>query len=187
MIADQYIGTNIQKLTEELSCLRDKYTSSAVDEFRKRVYELDTSDSAGLDAWGKVLSFPRCIFIPETGESRPLDDEEYRLILKLLAIQTKTRTTIFEINRYLKIIFEPFGAESYCQDSKDMTFVTYVFEFLIPDWLKYIFSKYDILPHPMGVGVRVVESLYGFIGFEGQELYNFYRPIFYFENEEEQI
>lgn len=187
-LQSQYVETNIETLLNGLNDIFIKYTGKPVEDFFYNIYDLSTAAGIGLDLWGVILNFPRVIKFsseenPEVS-TKTLTDDEYRLILKLLALQTKTNMTISEINKHLMDLFSLYNTRAYCQDRQDMTYVNYVFEWKIPDWLKSAFNNYELLPHPQGVGVKYEEALAAIIGFEGQNLTNFYRAIF---NKEESL
>ncbi len=177
-IQSQYEGTNIQTLLTGLDKVFKKYTAKPLADFLNNIYDLDTAAGIGLDLWGAVLNFPRVIKGLEPDEFFTLTDDQYRIILKLLALQTKAGLTIPEINARLAQLFAGFGSASYAIDKQDMTYVNYVFVWEIPDWLRAAFANYKLLPSPMGVGATFEAALHNYIGFEGQNLTNFYRAIF---------
>lgn len=111
-----------------------------------------------------------------------LSDDEYRTILEIKALQMTTSETIPAMNRDLKRLFtDVYNVSAYVDDFQNMTVVNYVFLWNIPNWLKSAFTHYDLLPHPMGVGAGFTEALAMPFGFEGQgadEVTNFYRSKF---------
>lgn len=177
-IQSQYKDTNIQTLLTGLDRVFKKYTARPLADFLTDIYDLNTAAGMGLDLWGAVLDFPRVIRGLEENTFFTLTDDQYRVILKLLALQTRTRLTIPEINGELAGLFGSFGSASYAVDKQDMTYINYVFVWKIPDWLRAAFANYRLLPSPMGVGTGFEEALYTHIGFEGQNLTSFYRAIF---------
>lgn len=177
-IQSQYKGTNIQTLFTGLDKAFKKYTAQPVAGFLNNIYDLDTAYGIGLDLWGAVLNFPRVIRGLDEITYYTLSDNEYRIVLKMLALQTKTRLTIPEINAHLKILFGDCG-DAYVIDRQDMTYVNYVFKWKIPGWLRAAFTNYKILPAPMGVGTDFTDyASEPFIGFAGQNLGNFFNTNF---------
>lgn len=183
-IQNQYQGTNIETLLNGLADLYNKLITQPVQEFYNNIYNLETAAGIGLDIWGEKLNFPRTIkFIDaDTGveTSKTLDDNEYRLILKVLSLKFYTKMTVPGINKTLKELFSFYDVQAYTVDNQDMTYVNYVFLWEMPEYLKQAFNNYDLLPHPLAVGTRYREAFYQIFGFKGQELSdNFYRTIFH--------
>lgn len=183
-IQNQYQGTNIETLLNGLADLYNKLITQPVQEFYNNIYNLETAAGIGLDIWGEKLNFPRTIkFIDaDTGveTSKTLDDNEYRLILKVLSLKFYTKMTVPGINKTLKELFSFYDVQAYTVDNQDMTYVNYVFLWEMPEHLKQAFNNYDLLPHPLAVGTRYREAFYQIFGFKGQELSdNFYRTIFH--------
>lgn len=183
-IQNQYQGTNIETLLNGLADLYNKLITQPVQEFYNNIYNLETAAAIGLDIWGEKLNFPRTIkFIDaDTGveTSKTLDDNEYRLILKVLSLKFYTKMTVPGINKTLKELFSFYDVQAYTVDNQDMTYVNYVFLWEMPEYLKQAFNNYDLLPHPLAVGTRYREAFYQIFGFKGQELSdNFYRTIFH--------
>ncbi len=181
-IQNQYQGTNIETLLNGLADLYNKLITQPVQEFYNNIYNLETAAGIGLDIWGEKLNFPRTIkFIDaDTGveTSKTLDDNEYRLILKVLSLKFYTKMTVPRINKTLKELFSFYDVQAYTVDNQDMTYVNYVFLWEMPEYLKQAFNNYDLLPHPLAVGTRYREAFYQIFGFKGQELSdNFYRTI----------
>ena len=178
-LQSQYQGTNIDTLLTALDGVFQKYTGQAINDFFNNIYNLDTANNVGLEFWGKILNFPRTIKgLNDNDNFITLQDDEYRVILKLLALQTKTNLTIPEINAELAGLFSLYSAKSYIIDNQDMSAVNYIFVAKLPVWLKAAFRHYNLLPSPMGVGSNFREVLTAFIGFEGQELGNFFLSTF---------
>lgn len=183
-IQNQYQGTNIETLLNGLADLYNKLITQPVQEFYNNIYNLETAAGIGLDIWGEKLNFPRTIkFIDaDTGveTSKTLDDNEYRLILKVLSLKFYTKMTVPGINKTLKELFSFYDVQAYTVDNQDMTYINYVFLWEMPEYLKQAFNNYDLLPHPLAVGTRYREAFYQIFGFKGQELSdNFYRTIFH--------
>lgn len=183
-IQNQYQGTNIETLLNRLADLYNKLITQPVQEFYNNIYNLETAAGIGLDIWSEKLNFPRTIkFIDaDTGveTSKTLDDNEYRLILKVLSLKFYTKMTVPGINKTLKELFSFYDVQAYTVDNQDMTYVNYVFLWEMPEYLKQAFNNYDLLPHPLAVGIRYREAFYQIFGFKGQELSdNFYRTIFH--------
>ena len=163
---EMYKNTTTEKLTNELVSLFDTLVIKEVDNYKNLFYNIDTANSEGLDLWGKFLKFPRYVTTNEGYER--LDDTQYRVILKAKALQLTRPPTISGINKSINDIFGVLDIVCYILDTQDMSFVTYIFVNLLPDWLSNIFEKYDILPRPAGVGVAISEAERRYIGFFGQ-------------------
>lgn len=163
---EMYKNTTVEKLTNGLVGLFDTLVIKEVDDYKNLFYNIDTANSEGLDLWGQFLKFPRYVTTNEGYER--LEDEQYRVILKAKALQMTRPPTINGINKSINDIFGALDIVCYILDTQDMSFVTYVFIDLLPDWLRNIFEKYDILPRPAGVGVAISEAERRYIGFFGQ-------------------
>lgn len=215
IIQEQYKNTNLELFLNELNKVFDKHTVNLISKIHKDIINIDTAIDYGLDLWGKLLGFPRYVPVPaNSGEVKSLyfnfikkdfyklqffkendnftymrlDDSNYRIILKCLLLKLSQDCTYPKINEYINYLFGFFGGTSFVQDSQNMRFTTYVFRFEIPEWLKFVIDKYDILPRPAGVGMNYIESTAYYIGFQGQSNYyktgkrditNFYKSIFY--------
>lgn len=181
-LQDQYKNTNIETLINGLADLYDKLITQPLNDFYNNIYNLDTASGIGLDLWGEKLNFPRTIkYIDNKKEnSVTLQDDEYRLILKVLTLKLYTQMSVPGINKTLKELFSFYNADAYTLDNQDMTYVNYIFVWEIPEYLKQAFNNYDLLPHPLAVGTRYREAVYQIFGFKGQNLSdNFYRTIFH--------
>lgn len=178
-IEDQYRNTNIETFGNNLEELFNKIIIKPIDDFYTDCYNLDTAKGEGLDKWGELLDFPR--YIKNYIGSEPfyrLEDDQYRKILKIKAIQRRGNVTIGEINTYMDALFKTTQGSAYIIDPQDMTFVTYVFDYQIESWLWFVFNNYDILPRPGGVGAKVTENVLFPFAFEGQAESNFYNVNF---------
>lgn len=163
---EMYKNTTTEKLANGLVSLFDKLVIKEVDNYKNLFYNIDTANSDGLDLWGKFLKFPRYVTTDEGYER--LEDAQYRIILKAKALQLTRPPTISGINKSINDLFGALDIICYVLDTQDMSFVTYVFVDLLPDWLSNIFEKYDVLPRPAGVGVAIAEAERRYIGFFGQ-------------------
>ena len=176
-LQSQYQGTNIDTLLTALDGVFQKYTGQAINDFFNNIYNLDTANNVGLEFWGKILNFPKVIKGLDDNTVIELSDDEYRTILKLMALQTKTNLTIPEINAELAALLQNYG-KAYVVDNQDMSLSNFVFVFKLPVWLKAAFQNYNLLPSPMGVGTTFREVLTAYIGFQGQDLSNFFLSVF---------
>lgn len=181
-IQNQYNNTNVQTIYDGVGGLYKKFITDTVSEFNKVWYNLDTAAGVALDMWGKFIGFPRSIGTAEKGYYLTLTDEQYKLFLRLKVLQFRSNATISEINFYMSMLFKPFGGTAYVEDNRKMKFITYIFGFEIPDWLRFAFANYDLLPHPGGVGTAVRDpsdkpTIFGFAG-QGDTVDNFNRAPF---------
>ena len=78
-----------------------------------------------------------------------LTTAQKRLIIQLRYFQLTTRATIPEINQFMSLLFGDLG-RALAWDNHDMS-VTYFFQFVPPQPLRYILDQYDLLPRPHGV------------------------------------
>ena len=172
----QYVGTNIETFCNALGRVFSDRVAAPAETFRTAFYDLDSAEGAGLDLWGEFVGFPRHVGTRSGFTTRELTDTQYRSMLKLRVLQLHTRCTIPELNGYAQEVFGIHGSgKVYIEDKQEMTFIIYVFEFIIPEWLKFVFNNYDILPRPAGVGVKVRDTNRVLLAFKGQAQSNFYR------------
>ena len=184
-LQDQYVGTNIEDFIVRVNQYVDETVGSLINNFYSNVFNLDTATSYGLDVWGKLLNFPRILGKKDDpSNTLTLEDDQYRIILMLIAIQMGKEPTIDNINENVARIFSILNIQSHIVDKQDMTFVTYAFTSAIPQWLYFVFNNYQILPRPMGVNIEITEDIVGWFGFEGQydengyNMFNFYHAMF---------
>lgn len=140
------------------------------------VFDLQTANDFGLSVWSIILNIPIIIVITPPPDGDPawgfddthlnfnngnfrsssdggytLTTEQARTVLRMRYYQITSRGTIPDINRFMAILFKDQGSV-YAIDGYDMT-MTYVFTFVIPSQLTFIFDAYNILPRPAGVKV----------------------------------
>lgn len=78
-----------------------------------------------------------------------LTTAQKRLIIQLRYFQLTTRATIPEINQFMSLLFGDLG-RALAWDNHDMS-ITYFFQFVPPQPLRYILDQYDLLPRSHGV------------------------------------
>jgi len=157
------------------------------DSWYRDVFNLDTADAFGLSVWARILNVPLQVRIA-ADVSRPafgfgvnhlnfnngnfargregdvgLTVEQSRMVLKLRYFQLVSRGAIPEINEWLHALFADIG-NVYAIDNHDMT-MTYFFTFEPDSSLKFIFEKYDILPRPAGVELKMQTQVRPSFGF----------------------
>lgn len=98
-------------------------------------------------------NFDRGYLFDDNGGVQGLDLEQKRLVLRLRFFQLISRGTVPETNRFLKALFGHLG-EVYVLDGLDMT-ATYVFRFQPPSAVLYVLERFDLLPRPAGVSIRI--------------------------------
>lgn len=151
------------------------------------VFDLDTANQFGLSIWARILGIALQVRV-EGDPLRPawgfgthhlnfnngnfgrkaagdvgLTVEQQRLVLKLRYFQLVSRGAIPEINEWLAALFGDQGVV-YAQDLNDMT-MRYFFTFTPDSQLSFILEKYDLLPRPAGVEMRVQVQLEPHFGF----------------------
>lgn len=153
------------------------------------VFDLRTANDFGLQVWAIILGVPLSISTEPTDLTQPafafgtlrqnfergnygssgsgtitLTTELKRLILRLRYFQLVTRCTTPEINRFMASAFAAYG-RVYVQDSNDMSFITYVFDFDLSAELVYALEYYDVLPRPATVGIAYIVTTREIWGF----------------------
>lgn len=139
------------------------------------VFNIDTANRFGLSIWGRILDISLGVDTPpqqgkkafgfgpsnsnfENGnfgrqrqETQYLSLEQQRMVIRMRYFQLTTRSTVPEINEFLKRIFAEEGP-AYVIDGRDMT-MTYVFGFSPSSELQFILENYDLLARPAAVDV----------------------------------
>lgn len=178
----QYDSTTALRglITQKEAWYSDNLSTFWEDWYRD-VFNLDTANDFGLSVWAIILGIP-LVVIPKpdpgkvafgfglnranfnngnfapTSNSFGLTTAQKRLILKLRYFQLITRGAAPEVNEFLNYVFGP--GQVYVADGLNMH-ISYVFANEIPAALELVFSNYDILPRPAGVGVRWVSNYPG--------------------------
>lgn len=153
------------------------------------VFNLATANDFGCSVWSIILGLPLYVnsppsplekptfgfnasyfknynrgnFSSRTGGTSSLTLEMKRLALRLRYFQLVTSGTVPEINRFMKYLFEPYGAV-WLIDNHNMSQL-YIFNFDIPAQMKFLFENFDILPRPAGVGSTYRSTATRFFGF----------------------
>lgn len=171
-------SASLRSLIEQKEAWYTQALSEFWNDWIVDVFDLDTANDFGLSVWAIILNIP-LVVIPDpdpgkiafgfstnranfnngnfapTSSSFGLTTEQKRLILKMRYFQLVTRGAAPEVNAFLNTIF---GAGTvYVADGLNMN-IRYVFATEIPQALELVFSNYDILPRPAGVGVRWVSN-----------------------------
>lgn len=164
----------LQSLLAQKQAWYDENQSEFWTDWYNNVFNLQTADAFGLSVWAIILNVPIIVVVqPPSGVigfgfspnyenfthgnfyavqgAQQLSVEQARLVLRMRYFQLTTRGCIPEINRFYNMLFKPYGAV-HLLDNHDMT-IEYVFRFVIPSQLNYIFKNYDILARPAGVSV----------------------------------
>lgn len=175
-ILSQYANSPIlMRLIGELTDAIDP--SANVEQFYNLVMNLRTAKGFGLDVWGRIVGIDRHIGISGSqGEcfgfadgfypfnNRPffagnnkksgISDNAYRHLIIVKALANIIYATAPNINKLLKIAFN--GRRCYYLLSGPMQ-AQYVFEFKLSVIERFIVRNMNILPHPCGVNVDIVE------------------------------
>lgn len=180
-------AVNIQGL---LQFKQDWYVANQTqfwDDWYRDVFNLATANEFGLFVWSIILgqpivfpnvadpnkinwgfgtyhkNFERGNFASTSGFTYTLSKETARIILQLRYFQLTTAGAIPEVNRMLAYVFKGYGP-AHLLDGHDMK-QKYIFGFILPADMKFVFDNYDILPRPAGVGSDydvIIEESFGF-------------------------
>lgn len=113
-------------------------------------FSLETAVGAQLDVLGKYLGTDR-FFVDTNGDIVPLEDHEFRILLKLKAIANTSNSSHYDIDTALSNFF---GTQVHAESQGNME-MTY---FIPADAERVIIAaiQKDVLPRPMGVGLKYV-------------------------------
>lgn len=158
------------------------------------IFDLQTANQFGLYVWSIILGLPLYVNSPpitslifgfngsggvnfdngilndQNGSTELLPMETQRIALRLRYFQLVSSGTVPETNRMLADVFADYGP-AWLIDNHDMT-QTYIFNFPVTWDLKYLFTNYDILPRPAGVGSGYIDATLKYFGFNSFN-YNF--------------
>lgn len=164
-IQSQYRNTNIQKLIEGIIAIRSKYIINAYESMLMHNFNLTSAKGDGLDLWGQILNFYRYMRMDSLGGiDVTLEDDQFRRLLFLLFQKQFIKGDIQSANDFVDSILGGF-ADVTIKDSHDMSYMFYIFNERIPNWLYYCLKEKDILPRPACVGVSVEHEVWAWFGF----------------------
>jgi hypothetical protein len=157
----QYNNTNLQELMRQKALVYNKYIGNLLKAFNDEILNLDTCRSSALDyIWGKYFKISRT-FADDEGNLFSLSDAEFRYILKIKAFCSIWDGAINSLNNFLGILYRDRGIV-FILDNQNMTVNTYYFKMLMSEQEKYIFTHYDILPRPAGIGTELINITVSF-------------------------
>jgi hypothetical protein len=111
-------------------------------------------------------------YIDTTNVINVLNDDEYRILLKLKSITNRSNHSLYDINQ---IVFGLFGTDILVYDQLDMT-LSYFVKSNISRIIK-IAAEQKLLPKPMGVGINIFAlddptKVWGFNDYRSDALYS---------------
>lgn len=171
ILQKQYGYTNVSDLMIKRATVWDNYLGDVSERFITEILDYNTCIPEALDfIWGRMLKVTRT-FAGADGENFTLTDDQFREIIKIRAFGTIWDGGVYKMNRFLQDLFKNRGT-AYVQDSLDMKYEIFVFDFMLEPWEEYLFLYKDILPRPAGVGIAIynlfADSTFGFEGTEFQ-------------------
>ncbi|HFU8982651.1 TPA: DUF2612 domain-containing protein [Escherichia coli] len=177
------------------------------DEFIKKVWDLTTCESFGLDMWGKIVGISRYIVAPIDSDSfgfseaddgstdypSPFNDSPFyggvqettnvRLgddaYRTLLFCKAFANISIATITDINKFLKILFyqRGRAYCVNYRDMT-IGITFEFELAPYEESILTNYEVMPVPSGVLVNIRKIMSHYFGF-ASDAYPFNDGTFY--------
>lgn len=171
ILQKQYGYTNVSDLMIKRATVWDNYLGDVSERFITEILDYNTCIPEALDfIWGRMLKVTRT-FAGADGENFTLTDDQFLEIIKIRAFGTIWDGSVYKMNRFLQDLFKNRGT-AYVQDSLDMKYEIFVFDFMLEPWEEYLFLYKDILPRPAGVGIAIynlfADSTFGFEGTEFQ-------------------
>lgn len=183
---------NLQSILESKQSWYNTNQEQFWTDWYNNVFNLRTANEFGLKVWSIILQLPLFVstpplvdgaawgfgpddfnfengnFVPTNGATVNLPLPTKRLALQLRYFQLCSSGTVPEINRFLAYIFADYG-KAYLVDNHNMTQL-YNFLFPVTSDLSYLFSNFDILPRPAGVGNAVRDATQNCFGFGDNDL-----------------
>lgn len=177
-------AVNLQSLLQSKQNWYDQNHEQFWNDWITNVFNVDTANEFGLSVWAQILGVPLQLIAPANvgpqfgfgpdnaghfngrynfnrgnfGVSQAgvgLTIDQKRIIIKLQYLKLTTRCTIPELNSRIKAILGNQGGV-YVLDANNMSYTTYVFEFVPNSQLAFVLENFDVLPRPAAVGVRYV-------------------------------
>lgn len=153
------------------------------DQFYSVVWNVDTAQGFGLDAWGNIVVIGRYLQIPlqtsyfgfnaapsqgwapfnqgtfyngpQETQTYRLEDNAYRVLILAKAMANISATDSKSLNRVLNNLF-PGRGRAYVNDLGSMS-MRITFEYLLETWEKSVIAYSGAMPKPAGVQLTVVE------------------------------
>ncbi|EAO5935036.1 TPA_asm: DUF2612 domain-containing protein [Salmonella enterica subsp. houtenae serovar 48:g,z51:-] len=177
------------------------------DEFIKKVWDLTTCETFGLDMWGKIVGVSRYIVAPIDSDSfgfseaddaspdypTPFNDSPFyggvqettnvRLgddaYRTLIFCKAFTNISVATIPEINRFLKILFyqRGRAYCVNNRDMT-IGMTFEFELAPYEESILTNYDVTPVPSGVLVNIRQIVSPYFGFSN-DAYPFNDGTFY--------
>lgn len=163
------------------------------------VFDLRTANEFGLQVWGIILGIPISIgvnepvvirnsfgfgennlnfnngnFLPSQYSGEKLTMDEARFVLRMRYFCLICRPCTWQINQFLAKVFPSIS----CQDSLDMSSITYTFADPVSPALNNILEKYAVLPRAATIGTGQDSTGKPVFGF-GEYNQNFNNGTFY--------
>jgi len=169
---------SLQALLEKKQAWLDQNHKDFWEDWIRDVFDLRTANDFGLQVWSLILGIRTFTELPPTDKGnfgfgdynlnfnngnfgqigikqQSMTANQRRILIQMRYFQMISRCTIPEINRFADFIFRDFG-KVYVMDSNDMNWIIYVFSFLPPSEIQFIFDNFDILPRPAAVGIKYI-------------------------------
>jgi uncharacterized protein DUF2612 len=167
---------NLLSIITQMQAWYDENQTEFWTDWFNNVFNLQTANQFGCSVWAIILDIPIIVatspsnpeipgiffssehanfsngnFFNNNNSAVQLTVAQAIIVLRMRYYQLTSRGTVPEINAFLADLFSDLGP-AYVLDGYNMT-AEYIFEFVLPSPLEYIFNNYDILPRPAGVGV----------------------------------
>ena len=175
-------------------------TAPGIELFIRKVMDIRTAGTWGLDVWGRILGISRTIVLsgddevlgfagselqpfnvgtfyqPRVTQAYTLGDDAYRLLLMLKAAADISDTSVPSLNRLLQFLFADRG-NAYVLEVGVMK-IRFVFEFDLQPYERALILRQDVPPKPAGVGYELFTLAYPAFGFAGSGLHPFNQGTF---------
>lgn len=155
---DTAVGPQLDILGKYIGFSRRVLSQIPRDYFKLGDYDTPSIAVTGFTEYAGAVN-PTSVFLRYSMLSESftdLDDEEYRVMLKIKIVLNSTDNTLKSIT---EILAEFFGNDLICYDGKDMT-ISYLTN-SAAEKLALLFASQDALPKPQGValsGVYLIEN-----------------------------
>lgn len=173
-----------------------------LQEFYRRVFDVDTAEGWGLDVWGRIVAIERTLEIEGSdwlplgfrgqdcanfghgpfynktvSNNYVLQDNAYRLLIMLKAASNITDGTLASLNSIIGRLFTDQGRSAVVHVGTMK--IRFLFYFSLEPFQRSLLLREDVPPKPAGVGYDIYEvspqRTFGFLGTGGR---NFNHGIF---------
>lgn len=158
----QYAPTNLARIENNFAEYIENLSDGIYNDFFNNILNLFVADYDTLKKYW-CLKFNINWKTKFNDVEYQLTEDELRLVIFTINFKNHSRITIDKINEFVSEIYPYFGFRAYCIDIQGMRLDYHFQDFFNAYFIDYM-VKYNILPRPLGVDVRLFEADRKFFG-----------------------